>query len=332
MKFGCSIVRPVHEVMKTAKLLEEHGFDYIWAVDECPRPPYRDPFIFMTLIGMATKNVKIGVGISPVYTRNPLLMAVAMHTLDELTGGRAVVGIGPGGTMPLAPLKIKMWDRPLRAVREWVDIWRRLFDGETVSYDGEFFKCEKARLFQIEEGRPPRKIPIYLAARGPMMLKLVGEIADGVLLTSPLEHFKYAMEKIREGATKAGKDISDMNIMNGVRFSVSEDREKAIEGVKPGLSFVISDMPDEMHKLGGITSQEAKALREAMRRGGPAEAKKFVTDEMVDTFAIAGTSEECLKKLLAYKDAGLTHLNTILSGDIDETLKILYEEIMPKIR
>ena len=110
--------KPIKEIAKLARLVDEGGFDTLWIADESPVPNFRDPFTVLTAAALNTKNVKLGTGIAIPYHYHPVLMAVAISSLVEATEGRITVGLGPGGTMPLRPLGLKVWDRPVTALQE----------------------------------------------------------------------------------------------------------------------------------------------------------------------------------------------------------------------
>jgi 5,10-methylenetetrahydromethanopterin reductase len=330
MKFGIATMpsNSADEYAQMAKLAEIYGFDDVWVPDESPSHPYRDVIVTLTVIALKTKKVKIGTCVCNPYTRNPVLLAVALASVNEISNGRVILGIGAGGSMTLSPLDIKMWKKPLTAVRDAVEVSRRLFTGETVDFDGEFVKARGIRLFS-----KPRRVPIYLAARGPKMLSLTGEIADGVFVDTTVDHLGYALRYIAEGARKAGRNLGEIDVGNNVPISISSDEKEARELVKPYVTFRVAYSPTHALELSGIKRTEQDAVREVFRSRGMERAKDFVTDRMVDAFAITGSPESCMNKCLSRMKAGITHLifTEPFGPDPKVALRIIGEEIIPRI-
>ncbi|MEM3506084.1 MAG: LLM class flavin-dependent oxidoreductase [Candidatus Bathyarchaeia archaeon] len=137
--------------------------------------------------------MKLGTSICNPYTRHFAIIAVAILSLDEISNGRAILGIGAGGSLTLFPLKIEMWYKPIKTVKEAVKLIKSLFSGEIVNSDEEFLKAKDIKLFNTQKHR----IPVYLGARRPKMLKLIGELADGALLSSLPTQYVEALKHIR---------------------------------------------------------------------------------------------------------------------------------------
>ncbi|MEM3506154.1 MAG: 5,10-methylenetetrahydromethanopterin reductase [Candidatus Bathyarchaeia archaeon] len=320
---------PVQECVKYAKLAEESGIDYVWVADESPSAPFRDVFVVLAAIAHATEKVKIGTAVCNPYTRHPALLAFSIATIDELSNGRAVLGIGAGGSLTLRPLGIPMWNKPLTAIREAITVIRKLFDGETVTFEGKIIRAYNVKLFT-----KPKKIPIYMAARGDGMLKLLGELADGALLSSPILHIKYELERIKEGCKKAGRRLNEIEIGNATPFSVSMNKEKAKEAVKSHCTFMISDFPLKALESVGISKEEQEIVREAFKKGGIEKAKDLITLEMVNALTISGTPEECVPKFKDQIKAGVNQIifSSPYGPSIEEAFKLIKEEIIPKLR
>jgi len=306
VRFGVGLMGdlPAPQTAELARTAEESGFEYVWIVDENPSPPYRDVFVTMTAIALKTELIKMGTGICNPYSRHPPLLAGAISSLNEMARGRVILGLGPGGSLSLRPLGIKLWNKPINAIRESFKILRGLFAGETVNLEGEVLTAVNCRL----DPPPKERIPIYLGARGPKMLELAGELSDGALLTAPLGYLDFALDRIKAGAEKAGRQLEDINIANWIPFAMMEDGEKAREMVKIEVCFMVADSPDLVHEKIGLEQEEVDAVRKALGAGIP-EATKKVTPAMIDAFAIAGRPEECEKKIGEFIDAGVTQVN-----------------------
>lgn len=332
VKFGISITpnKPINEWIKLVKMAEDYGLNYVWVADESPSYPFRDVFVTLTAFAMNTKRIKLGTSICNPYTRHFAMIAVAILSLDEISNGRMVLGIGPGGSLTLSPLRIKMWHKPVKTVKEAIKLINRLFLGESIDSDEEFLKAKGIKLFDT----PKHKIPIYLAARSPRMLKLIGEIADGALLSSlPAQYVKEALKYIKEGALKANRSLNELDIAHISRLSISSNRKEAKEVIKPNIAYSIADSPIEMLERFGIKKSEQEALKKALNEKGIEFAKDFVTDKMIDVLAIAGSPEECVKKCKEYIEAGVTQLvfSSPFGPNSEEGLKLLSEEVIPKL-
>jgi 5,10-methylenetetrahydromethanopterin reductase len=316
------------EYVRITQLCEKMGVQYVWVADEIPSSPYRDPFVTMTTLSLNTKKVKLGTSITNPYSRHPTHIAAALLSIDEISKGRAVIGLGPGGSLTLQPLGIKLWDRPLLAVREAVKVLRRLVNGEIVNYDGPFMKIVRVQMFRKS------KIPIYLAARGEGMLSLAGEVADGVLPTSPIKLLLNQVKLIKGSAKKAGRDVSKIDIANTIPLSVSINEYKARESIKPEITYMITNLPKSWLEQLDISENEQETVRKALYRGGIREAQKRIKDKMVDALGIAGTPEICAKKFKEMMNAGATQvvLSSPFGPDLKEAFGLIKDELIPRLR
>jgi len=320
---------PISETIELAKVADENNFDYVWIADENPSPGFRDVFITLSGIAVGTKKVKIDPGVVNPYSRHPALIAVAMASLNELSNGRAVLGLGVGGSLSLRPLGLKMWEKPIRAIRDTVSILNQLFLGETVNYDGIVGK-----LVNVKLDPSPGYIPIYLAARKPKMLRLTGEVADGVLLTSPLEYISFAIERIKEGAKKANRDWRKVDIANWLPFAIAKTDEEAREMVKFEVCFITADSPDMALEMAGISLEKVYQLRDVLSKKGVFDAVKLVTDEMIDALSIAGTVNTCKELFKKYVKEGVTQiiLSSPFGKNPKEAIEIFTKEILPELQ
>ncbi len=165
---------PVGQIVEVAQQAEQLGFSKCWVYDEGLAT--RDPYINLAAIALQTKTLRLGTGITNPYTRHPAVTAASIATLHELSGGRAFLGVGPGGALTLDPLGIEL-KKPLTVLRELVETTRGLFNGEAVTYQGQMLRLASAKIDYAQPG-----MEIWLAGRGPKILSLGGEVADGVVL------------------------------------------------------------------------------------------------------------------------------------------------------
>jgi len=317
----------VRDMVRSSQIAENNGFESVWIAESRLA---RDALIPMAAIATVTKKIKIGAGVINTWTRNAALIAQTFATLDELSDGRVMLGLGAWWD-PLAWKVGIERKKPLTCMREYVEVIRRLFKMETVDYEGEFVKMRGVKLDVLHgAGEKPRNIPIYIGATGYKMLQLAGEIADGVLLNylvSPQYNDK-ALESIRKGASTTGRRLEDIDRPQLIACSVDEDGEKAIKLAKKHVTMTLGQQPHIM-KASGVSEDLIKAVQETMggwpaKPGGIEKATEIVPDDVVSMLTASGTPEEVKKKVLEYMQHGCTApLLLPLSGNAEYMIKTL---------
>ncbi|HEY6298795.1 MAG TPA: LLM class flavin-dependent oxidoreductase [Candidatus Binatus sp.] len=292
------------EFVAHAKRAEELGFGTFWIPED---PFYRGAFTVASAIACATSKIKIGLGIVNPFLRHPALTAMEFAALDEVSDGRAILGIGAGLKDWIeGRLKIP-YTKPTVAMRESVEIIRRFFRGEELTFSGKVFQTERIKL----SFKPVRaEIPIHLGVIGPKNCELTGEVADGLLLSvmSSPAYVKFAMEHVRRGLAKSRRDARDFPVAAYILSSISEDERAARDRLRPLVAFFISLMapqPDTpIFAAAGLPADTIRAFGESFARGKvPVD---MVTDEMLDTFTIAGSPARCRENLSRLIEAGIT--------------------------
>lgn len=280
MKISLNVIPecPIKEIVQIVKHAENLGFQRCWVYDEGLAT--RDVHIVMTAIALETKQIEIGPGITNPYTRHPAQTAAAIMTLDELSGGRAFLGIGAGGSLTLDPLEIRRV-KPLTAVKDAISITRKLLTGERVSHDGIIASVEAA---QVDYSR--KDIEIWLAGRGPKMLALGGELADGVMLDFIYKpELSEYVQKVRNN--KPAKICYSTAIVTD---------EQDLEFVRPHMTYRLVDAPQHVKEKIGIKPAEINKIRSAMS-GGLESASRYVEDRWIAPFIIQGSPSECKEEL-----------------------------------
>jgi 5,10-methylenetetrahydromethanopterin reductase len=281
---------PVGRIVEVARAAEALGFRRCWVYDEGLAA--RDVFVVLAAIAAATTRIGIGTGITNPYTRHPAQTAAAIAALDELSGGRAFMGVGAGGSLTLDPLGIER-PRPLRSVREMIVTARALLDGGRVDHAGEF----TLRGAVLDHGRSG--IEIWLAGRGPKMLTLGGEVADGVMLEFIHRRSLDAeIERVRAAATAAGR-----RVRLAYSTMVATDAH-ALEIIRPHMTYRLVDSPPVVRHMIGMTDADAEAVRAGMG-GGLAAAAALVHDEWILPFVVHGSVEEAAAELRRLAAAGI---------------------------
>ena len=257
-------------------------------------------------LAAATKNISLGVGVANPYTRHPALIAMACATLDRISGGRFVLGLGRSDRSVIEGKMGVPYNRPLIALKEAVDVIRDLTSGREVNLDGEILSVRDARL-AVEGVR--RRTPIYLAAIGTRALQLAGAIADGVLLNaySPIEYVRYAVGEVRAAAMRAGRDPVDVDVacMLVVRPTTSVNSMK--DGLKERIVRLLLEpyVGEVLLEKGGFDVEILGPLRLIAANSGDGGAVGLISDDMVDAFYVMGSVEHRQKRLREYRDAGI---------------------------
>jgi len=272
---------PVAQVAELAAEAERLGYRRCWVYDE--GLVTRDVYVTLTAVAAATTTIRLGPGITNPFTRHPGVTANAIGSLDEFSGGRAFLGLGAGGGLTLTPLAIDR-HRPLTAVAEMVDATRQLWRGSTVNLTGRTVRFSAATIASSRSD-----IEIHLAGRGPRMIELAAQVADGFYLSYIHKDF---IAEIVESLRSRSSD--PMTITYSTRIVVDD---AGFEAARRDLTFRLPDSPPPILESLGITPNDIAALRQALAEGGPPAAAQLVRDEWVKPFVILGSREECRAEL-----------------------------------
>ena len=298
---------PLRECIELAVYAEEHGFEAVWQAES---RLVRDAIVPMAAYAAATSRIRVGSGVINNWTRNIGLLAATFLTLDDLAPDRIVCGIGAWWD-PLARNVGIERRRMLLAMRETLDVFRRLLALENVTFEGEFHRVQGIELDVVHGRREPRNVPVLIGATGDQMMRLTGEIADGCLLNYcvPPSYNDRAMELLAEGAAKAGRSIDDIDRPQLIVCSVDPDRDRAIAGAKELLTQYLAQQP-HIAKASGVDDATVEKIQSIL--GWPAtkeqvhEAMEHVPDELVLRITATGTPEEAKAKVAEYVARGCT--------------------------
>lgn len=318
MKFGIEFLpnEPVEKIVKLVKLAEDQGFEYAWITDH-----YDNKNVYVTLgqVAAGTETIKIGPGVTNPYVRNPAITASAIATIDELSNGRATLGIGPGDKAAFDALGIE-WTKPVSTLKESIAIMETLLSkGKTET--GAVLKGVKA----VQE-----KVPIYMGAQGPMMLKTAGEISDGVLINaSNPKDFEAAIPLIKEGAEAGGKSINDVDVAAYTCCSIDDDAGKAIGAAKIVVAFIARGSPAPVLKRHGIDDSVADKIGELLGKGDFGGAIATVDDNLMNAFSVCGAPDDFIPKIEALEEMGVTQFvaGSPIGPDKEKSIKLLGEVI-----
>jgi len=317
----------VRDMVKYSQFAEAHGFESVWIAESRLA---RDAVVPVTAIATDTSRIKVGAGVINTWTRNAALIAQTWATLDELSAGRAMLGLGAWWD-PLAKKVGIDRTKPLQCMKEYVQVIRSLFRAEEVTFQGEFVKMDGVKLDTLHgTGARPRNVPIYVGGTGFQMLELAGEIADGVLLNylvSP-KYNEKAWESIRRGAERVHRDPKEIDSPQLVACSMDEDADKALQLAKSHVTMTMGQQP-HIAKASGVSEDLIREVQERMggwpaKPGGIERAAEIVPDEVVQMLTASGSPDDCKRKIREYMAAGCSSpLLLPLSGNVEYVVKSL---------
>lgn len=320
--FGIEFV-PDESVLKIgymAKLAEDAGFGNIWITDHYNN---RDVWTTLAVLSLLTNKISLGTGVTNPYTRNAAITASSIASINELSGGRAILGIGPGDKATFDKMGID-WDKPLSRVRETVLAIRAFLAKEQVSQAG--FKGAQMSF-------TTSKIPIYIGAQGPKMLELAGAISDGVLINaSHPDDFKFAVPMIRAGAEKAGRKPEDVQVCAYASFSADKDPAKAVNASKIVVAFIVAGSLENVLERHGIGMDEAKAISDAISRFDFKGAMDGVTPRMTEAFSISGAPADCRARIDELLSTGVTQIvvGSPIGPNKESAIKLIGKKVIGK--
>jgi 5,10-methylenetetrahydromethanopterin reductase len=286
---------------------EQKGFEAVWQAES---RLVRDAIVPMAAYAAVTERIKVGSGVINNWTRNIGLLAATLLTLDDLAPDRIICGIGAWWD-PLAKNVGIERRKPLKAMRETVEVLRRLLNMERVTFHGEFHNVDEIELDVVHGRREPRNVPIYIGATGPKMMELTGEISDGAVLNYcvPPEYNDRAMEMLESGVKKAGRKMEDLDRPQLIVCSIDQDENKAFDRSRELLTQYLAQQP-HIAKASGVAQEVVDEIQSIL--GWPAtheqiqQAKHLVPDELVARITASGTPEQAQAKVQEYIDHGTT--------------------------
>lgn len=339
-------MEPVDEIMAHAHALDKLGFDTIWLAEAYPwwrkhQMEARSSTALSALIARETERLTVGWGIISPYTRHPIQVAMEARVTQELAPGRFRLGFGAS---KIFMKEIGEGDgRPLSAMRDAVRIVRGVLDGSELNYEGKIFTAKVPAL--SDQARAPRDhVPIYVAGTGPRMQALAGEVGDGLLtpsITTPA-FVEYSARNLSQSAKAAGRDPSQIDLGCTIVASIDEhDERRGRQGAREIAGMYLANKvqniqgsADTLLQCAGLTQDEIRPVAEAMERGGRTAAAAAVSDEVLDKCVpIAGTPDQCVAAIEAYKTAGCTHVMLELWGDDRiRQMELFAQRVLPAVR
>ena len=263
----------------------------------------REAFVMLGAIGAMTRRLKLGTSIVSMFSRSPATLAMAASTLDNITLNRTIIGIGAS-----TPILAEDWHgikfiHPLDRMREYVTCFKIISSGETINFDGNFFKLKNIKIMHPSQRR---EIPVFLGAVNPGMIKLATEIANGIILyLSPLNELKKTVERIKSLTSRKSKSFEICSVF--ITAISNKYPDLARERAAKTLAFYVAvgKYYNEFLSSHGFKSQVEQITTEYQNHGIE-NISKFVTDPMLDSLTIYGTTEDCIKSLKRFVSCGVS--------------------------
>lgn len=305
MRFGiCGVnlstnVEHVNDVVSVVRYAEELGYHTAWISDRL-----RDTFVNLAACAIATSKIGLATGMVNPFTRHPVINARAVATLDELSSGRMSMGFAAGNMVEMTRDLGFETKGAFSRVREACIISKRLFRGETVTFEGKHFVVHDIKLGV----KPRHDIPICVAGQGPKILEVSGEVADAAII--PYTDSKVvglAKECVREGAEKAGRKFEDIRLVSWPSVYITNEKQRVLDSLRGYAALMVLLSPMQWMEKLGMRPEEYEMVRKGYAKGAHVDpkleaeyvkqAKEYITDEIVQLYTIVGTTHEVVDKI-----------------------------------
>jgi F420-dependent oxidoreductase-like protein len=302
-------------LLATVQDAERAGYDSVWAAEAYGS----DAATILAFVAARTSTIKLGSAIFQMPARSPAMTAMTAATIDQLSGGRMLLGIGSSGPQVAEGWHGQRFARQLQRTREYVAVVRMALARERVDYHGETIELPlpdgPGKPLKLMIGPAQERVPIYLAAIGPKNTALAGEIADGWLPTlfSPA-HVSEFRALLEEGAARVGRSLDGFDIAPVVNAYVSEDLDRARDLMRPGLALYVGGMGSRQQNFYNRLVQrygfesEALEIQDLYLSGRKAEAAAALPVELIDTVCLCGPRDRVAERLSAFREAGVGSL------------------------
>ncbi len=284
------------EIIKRVQIADDLGVESVWVAEAWGR----DAFSILTQLALTTKNIQLGTAIVNVFSRTPAVLAMTFSTLDELSGGRAIIGLGSSGANVVEHWHGVKFDRPATRLREYIEIINTIMRREKLNYDGKVFKLERGFSMQFPTFR--EHIPTYIASITPKSIVQTGEVADGwIPIYWPKDKIGNGVAMLMEGAPKAGKTRADITVAPAIVVQITDAGDEATMRMQARgpIAFYVGRMGSYYYEMLNRHGFEAEvtALKAGWAARDPKAAAMGVSDRMLDQTAIVGPVGKCRDEL-----------------------------------
>lgn len=317
-----------HRTVAILREAERLGFDHGWLPDQNFHP---DAFTLLAAAAGQTQRIGLGLGVTNPFSIHPAITARMAATVQELSGGRLILGYGTGNKREyLAPLGHD-GRRGVERCREAVRVTRSLVRNEEVRHRSDLFVCDGVKLRFTA-----RPVPIFVAGIGPRILRVAGEVADGAIINyaSP-QGLRYGIQAVRAGATEAGRPASGLRIVCWAACFLTDEPQAAYDLIRGFIAHTIAPTADEVLRHLGIPEDAVGPIRRAYREGGPEAAARHASDAMCDTWVMIGDGPTIVDRIRHVREAGATDVAILpwtRDGDeVLETARRFSREVLPNV-
>ena len=336
MRFSVGLLNEYdpNELVGIAKTVDnDKSYKNLFIADE---RLYKNTYAQLAIVANVTSRIGIGTGVTNPYTRHPALTAAAISTISEISDGRAILGLGAGSPMVLDQLGISQ-THPIETVSSATRAIRELMEEKDVTTKDGVFSMENARLNFVSK----KKIPIYIAGRGPKILSLAGKMGDGVIAGAGLASvsgMEYAKKHIQRGMEYSEINSENLDIICWAFLSIADDRDTALDSVVDIIARIVKAVPLKTLEAIGIPKKDAEVVKriEDINMLELKEIRKTLTEEIVEQFAIVGTAEECLSHMEKLIESGVKHIAGLPfengAYDTQEIIEKFSEEVIGEIK
>ncbi|WP_424007079.1 5,10-methylenetetrahydromethanopterin reductase [Haloferax denitrificans] len=306
---------PVDDLVELGTQAEREGYDSCFVSCHYNN---RDPFAVLARLAAETDDIRLGPGVANPYELHPVTLAGKVATVAEASGGRGLLGIGPGDPSTLRNLGLED-ERGLRSVLEAFKVAQKLWDGERVTHDGTFEATDAGLNFDV-----PGEVPVYVGGEGPHMCRMAGKHADGLLFNgSHPDDLAWARQQVDIGVEDRPDSRGEFTLAAYASVSVSEDEDAAREAARPPVAFITAGAAPPVLDRHGIDADRASDIGEKISAGAFSEAFGLVTPAMIDAFSMAGTPDDVADRM----DAVLEHADGVVVGspvgpDLEEAITL----------
>jgi len=337
MNFGIEIpAMGASEIVRLAVLGEKVGFDTVWWTDHFSGGPpteiMPELFTVMAIMGHETKRVKVGSAVTDVRRRHPATVAQTAATLDVMSDGRTILGLGAGEATNLAPMGISAQNMHGR-LEEGIKLIRMLWAADHLhpaNFQGKFYALKNAFL-QVKPSQK-RGPPIYVAAYGPKMLELAGELGDGwIPFAHTPETFQWGFDIVKKSLSEHGRSLDGFSVAYAPNSTVSTDREAARKVITPIAKTGVAIMPQQYEQLMG----KRHPGFEYSMAGSPdlkniTELKDTIPEDIALKTVIWGTPDDCIEQIESFAKVGCNHVIFAIRGkDLDQVITLFGSKVLP---
>jgi probable F420-dependent oxidoreductase len=284
--------------VEQAQIARTHGFEEIWLAEVANG----DAYVIAGALAAGVPGMPIGTAVVPAQTRTPMIHALAAMSLSQLTDGNFILGIGLSSPNIVRDWGGQPYDKPMTRMREHVEILRKMLSGDKVDYAGKTLQSKRFKL----GGAPTGTVPIYLGALNEQMLRMTGELCDGVILNMvPESALPQILGAVRAGAEAAGRDPNAIEVVSRLHVVMHDDEKAARELIRNVFgAYAATPGYNKCFEWIGF-EQEAREIRERFAKGDRAGVAAAVSDELCEAMAVIGNADKIRARVRAYAEQGI---------------------------